>query len=149
MDNHLANFLHNITTWATHQPTISNVALVGSQARGTARPDSDIDLILLCLAPDVFLFHIAWIRLFGKVIKYRIENWGRLAVLRVFYEKGMEVEFGLTTALWAAIPVDAGTQRVVADGMHILLDRDGALERLQHVVRTNLEAKGDMHGEVH
>jgi aminoglycoside 6-adenylyltransferase len=51
--------------------------------------------------------------------------------LRVYYTEGLEVEFGMTTLAWAAVPVDPGTRHVVAHGMRILWDREGLLARLQ------------------
>lgn len=36
----------------------------------------------------------------------------------------------LTTPEWAGIPADPGTRNVVATGMRVLFDRDGALRRL-------------------
>jgi predicted nucleotidyltransferase len=39
--------LQIIVDWAKKQPTIQAVAVVGSHARGTARAESDIDLVLL------------------------------------------------------------------------------------------------------
>jgi hypothetical protein len=62
--------------WATHQPTIAGVALVGSYARGEARPDSDIDVILLCTEPRGFLTETSWIHCFGEVRTCHTEAWG-------------------------------------------------------------------------
>ena len=53
----VSDFLDSLRDWAAHQPTIAGVALVGSYARGEARPDSDIDLVLLCEEPHGFLAH--------------------------------------------------------------------------------------------
>ena len=127
-------FLQHVTAWAIHQPSIIGVALVGSHARGAARPDSDIDLVLLCLQPGDFLHQPAWIRLFGTVEKYQLESWGQLTSLRVHYQGGFEVEFGITTTAWARLPVDTGTRGVVAHGMRILLDRQRLLARLRQAV---------------
>jgi hypothetical protein len=43
--------LQIIVDWAKKQPTIQAVAVVGSHARGAARADSDIDLVLLATNP--------------------------------------------------------------------------------------------------
>lgn len=128
--NAIAAFLDRVTEWAIHQPTLSGVALVGSHARGEARPDSDIDLVLLCTHPNAFLKDTLWVRLFGEVMACQTEEWGRVTSLRVSYRNGLEAEFGLTTPTWARFPIDAGTRQVVSNGVRILLDKEGALGRL-------------------
>ena len=57
------------------------------------------------------------------------EDWGLVQSRRVHYADGPEVEFGLTTTKWAALPLDPGTRQVVADGFEILYDPDGLLQR--------------------
>ena len=130
----VSDFLDRVTAWATHQPTIAGVALVGSYARGEARPDSDIDVMLLCTEPRGFLTETSWIHCFGEVRTCHTEAWGVVTSLRVHYTESFEVEFGLTTLAWAGLPVDPGTQHVVAHGMRILWDREGLLGRLQEAV---------------
>ena len=127
-------FLDRVTDWAAHQPTIAAVALVGSHARGEARSDSDVDLVLLCEEPHVFLADTSWIHHLGEVRTCHREDWGMVTSLRVYYTEGLEVEFGMTTLVWAAVPVDPGTRHVVSHGMRILWDREGLLARLQAAV---------------
>ena len=130
----VSDFLDRVRDWAAHQPTIAGVALVGSYARGEARPDSDIDVVLLCTEPRGFLTETSWIHLFGEVRTCHTEDWGMVTSLRVHYRESLEVEFGLTTLAWAAFPVDPGTRHVVSHGMRILWDREGLLARLQGAV---------------
>jgi len=99
------------------------VALVGSQARGTAGPDSDVDLVILARDPHVYLEETAWAGCFGQVEKKQLEDYGRVRSLRVWYSGGLEVEFGFTTESWAALPLDAGTRQVMMDGMRVLFER--------------------------
>ncbi|MBN1315772.1 MAG: nucleotidyltransferase domain-containing protein, partial [Anaerolineales bacterium] len=40
-------FLSAVVTWASAKPDIVAVALVGSHARGTSGPGSDVDLVIL------------------------------------------------------------------------------------------------------
>ena len=116
--------------WAHGQPDVEAVALVGSWARGTARPDSDFDLVIVVADPGVFLGDEAWLRRFGTPSPIADEDWGLVQSRRVIYANGLEVEFGLTTRAWLATdPVDAGSAQVVADGARVLLDRTGALGR--------------------
>lgn len=130
MEKTVSDLIGRVVEWAGRQPRISGVALVGSHARGTAGPDSDVDLVIPCRSPDTFLRDPGWIQHFGAVERYHTEAWGRVTSLRVFYTQGIEVEFGFTTPDWAALPVDPGTRRVVADGLRILWDTDGRLARL-------------------
>jgi uncharacterized protein len=130
----VSDILDRVRDWAAHQPTIAAVALVGSHARGEARPDSDIDLVLLCEEPHAFLAHTSWIHHFGAVERCHTEAWGWVTSLRVHYTESFEVEFGLTTLAWAGLPVDPGTQEVVSHGMRILWDREGLLGRLWEAV---------------
>ena len=129
-------FLDRLKGWIATQPAIIAVLLVGSYARGTARDDSDIDLVLITESPTVYLQSREWLSTFGRVVQAGVEDWGLVQSVRVFYEDGTEVEFGFTTAAWAATtPVDAGTREVVADGAQIVQDRNGMLAALLQAVR--------------
>ena len=130
----VSDILDRVRDRAVYQPTIAAVALVGSHARGAARPDSDIDLVLLCEEPHAFLAHTSWIHRFGEVRTCHTEDRGRVTSLRVHYRQSLEVEFGLTTPAWAAFPVDPGTKHVVSQGMRILWDGEGLFARLQEAV---------------
>ncbi len=127
----IEDFLSQVVGWASGRSDIRGVALVGSHARGTARPDSDVDLVILATEPEYYVNDTAWTRRFGTVSEETEENWGRVTSIRVWYEGGLEVEFGVTSPEWAATPVDQGTQQVVASGIRILLDPDGVLGALR------------------
>jgi hypothetical protein len=48
-------------------------------------------------------------------------------------KNGLVVEFGLSTPGWAALPLDAGTAKVLSDGCRIVVDDgtiSGALESI-------------------
>jgi predicted nucleotidyltransferase len=109
---------------------VLGVALVGSYARRAARPDSDVDLVIVCESPSAVLENAAWIGAFGRPIKSAREDWGRVTSVRVWYAGGLEVEFGVADAAWAEAPLDEGTRRVVQDGCLVLFARGGALSGL-------------------
>ena len=117
------SFLKAVSIWASAQPDILAVALVGSHARGGARADSDIDLVLLVEDPAAYLSNADWPKRFGRVVRRQVEPYGRVTSLRVWYDDGREVEYGFTTAQWAARPLDEGTRRVIRGGMRILFER--------------------------
>ncbi|MEX2206139.1 MAG: transglutaminase domain-containing protein [Myxococcota bacterium] len=119
-----------VAAWAEVEPTIAAVALVGSHARGEARPDSAVDLVVLCDDVDAFAAEPRWIQRFGAPSRHALERWGAVSSIRVWYATGLEVEFGFTAPSWAAAPLDAGTRRVVTDGLRVVFDRNGILNGL-------------------
>jgi predicted nucleotidyltransferase len=120
-------FLRAFTEWVAAQPAIRAVALVGSHARGAALATSDVDLVLLVQQPQQYLEHRDWTERFGAVRQQRVEPYGKVTSLRVWYAGGLEVEYGLTDTRWAALPLDAGTERVISDGLQVILEHEPLL----------------------
>ena len=125
----IRDFLNAFVDWASVQGDVQAIALVGSYARDEARDDSDIDLVLLTDEPQKYLEHFKWIEVFGAVEKYQTEDYGKLISIRVWYQNGVEVEYGISTPDWAAVPLDAGTQEVMLGGMTVLFERGNLLSR--------------------
>lgn len=133
----IAPLLITLVRWAANQPHILAVAMVGSYARGKARPDSDIDLIILTSAPEAFredtqwMQEIGWEHVQAHMTRWRDVEYGQLWSRHIQLSTGLEVEFGFAPPQWAAIdPLDEGTQEVVQDGFWILLDPTGLLNQL-------------------
>lgn len=127
----VSTFLEAFIQWASRQPEIEAVALVGSHARGTATEDSDVDLVILTFDVEKYLQDRSWLALFGRVVKCEQEDYGRVTSLRVFYHEGLEVEYGLTAPSWADVPIDVGTLNVVTQGMRVLYDPHAIVGRMQ------------------
>lgn len=125
----VSKLLDQVVSWAAHREDVHAVGLAGSWARGTATRESDVDLVLIVENVDELLNDNGWLPRFGEVAAASKEDWGLLQSRRVHYGDGLEVEFGLTTTQWAAVPLDPGTSRVVADGFEVLYDPDGLLHR--------------------
>ena len=124
-------FLNAVTQWASNQADIQALALVGSHARNAAKATSDVDFVLITTEPNLYLKDTRWAQQFGTVKKQQIEEYGLLISIRVWYTHGPEVEYGITSEGWAAVPLDEGTRRVIADGMRILFERRNILSRHQ------------------
>jgi uncharacterized protein len=132
----VASFLPEVVGWAANRIEVRAVALVGSHASGRARPDSDVDLVVLVADPTRFITGRAWLAGFGEVAAVEVEEWGAVTSLRTRYPGGLEVEWGLASPDWAKLdPVDPGTARVVANGLVALYDPEGILARLMAAVR--------------
>lgn len=141
MRKQVEQIVQQATQWAIGHQLILAMALVGSQARGTARAESDIDLMLLSKQPLFFrtstdwLYEIDW----GdrRIESWRDKDYGAVWSRHIYLDAGntgcTEVEFSFGQPAWASIaPTDPGTQRVVRDGCHILYDPE---ERLTQLVR--------------
>jgi hypothetical protein len=126
----VTRFLDRLTHWAAEQPDIQAAALVGSHARGSAGPTSDVDLVILADAPERFLTDRTWVETFGTPTAVHREEYGALTSLRVHYDDGLEVEFGFTPVRWAQEPVDPGTRKVISGRMRVLFERGPILSRL-------------------
>ena len=142
-DEHAQRIIQIVLEWAKAQPTICALALVGSHARGTARADSDIDLIVLTTDPQHFradtgwLTAIDWSVIAARPAEWQDEDYGLLWSRRMWLEPNRdEIEIGFALPSWADVnPVDPGTQRVIADGCCALHDPEGLLTGLCAAVK--------------
>ena len=71
-----ARILEVIIEWAKVHQDIRGVALVGSHARGTARLDSDIDLMVLAVNTEAFRSDGSWIEAIDwSGARVKVANW--------------------------------------------------------------------------
>ncbi|MGK5741398.1 nucleotidyltransferase domain-containing protein [Micromonospora sp. URMC 103] len=127
--------ISRVTRWAARRPDVAGLLLAGSYARDAARPDSDIDFVLLTTdqaryADDIWVHELA----IGDLI--RVQSWGAVIERRFRTASGLEVEINVGPPDWASTdPLDPGTRRVVTDGARSLRDPTGALGNLIHACR--------------
>lgn len=124
-------FFQAVRDWAAQNPQIDSVILVGSHARGTNHAGSDVDLVVLTAEKPSLLRDRGWTAQFGGVLREQVEEYGACTSVRVWYEDGREVEFGLVLPDWAAVPLDEGTAGVLRDGYRVLADRAGHFAALE------------------
>lgn len=124
-------------TWFQGREDVLGLALVGSYARGTAQPDSDIDIVILSMTPQAYRTDMSWpSRLpwdeIGVTVKsMRDQDYGLLWSRHVMLSSGQEIEYGFASSEWASIdPVDEGTLQVLSAGHRILYDAGGLLRIL-------------------
>lgn len=131
----IEDIIHRVTRWAAHRDDIVGLLLVGSCARNAARPDSDIDLVVLTRDTARYL-DSAWADelAIGELIRTR--SWGPVTEQRFATTSGLEVEIDIGCSDWAsADPIDPGTHRVVTDGARILHDPTRILATLLRACR--------------
>jgi enterochelin esterase-like enzyme/predicted nucleotidyltransferase len=128
--------LNNLREWGLRERAILGIALVGSHARGMARPESDVDLVILLDDPLALAGDAEWMARFGSVRRVSDEDWGPVKAKRVHYADGKEVEFGFASPEWAATePCDAGTLGVVKSGIRVVYDPKGLFRNLAIAAR--------------
>jgi hypothetical protein len=86
--------------------------------------DSDLDLVIIVESPQQYITNTEWARVFGKPITKKVEEYGALTSLRVWYESGLEIEYGFTTREWIQSPLDQGTKQVIDDGLRVLFEKE-------------------------
>ncbi len=95
-------FLKIFLMWVESQRLVEGAILVSSHARGGARQDSNIDLVLLCTEYESYLENVSWIN-----------------------------DFGFTQLDWLFLPLDVGTVGVLRNGFRIVYDRSGKYSALE------------------
>lgn len=126
----ISDFIEKLQLWSSQQPEIQAIAIVGSWARGTARADSDLDVIVVADTPAKLLDNNAWLKQFGQIKKLVREDWGLVQSLRVHYAGEREVEFGITSKEWLSPKeIDLASGQIMRDGMMIVYDPEQMLEQ--------------------
>ena len=124
-----------VVAWARQRPDVLGLALAGSRARGTARPDSDIDLVFLVPKPQEFRRDARWLHEINwaeaQPVHWDDADYGAAWSRHIRLQPACEVEFTFCEPSSAAIdPVDPGTAAVVSNGWRVLLDKAGRFENL-------------------
>ncbi|MEU8180825.1 nucleotidyltransferase domain-containing protein [Micromonospora sp. NPDC049044] len=127
--------ISRVTRWAARHRDVAGLLLAGSYARNSARPDSDVDLVLLTTDQARYADNL-WVHELAIGDLMRVQSWGAVIERRFRTASGLEVEINIGAPDWAGTePLDPGTRRVVTDGARALHDPTGALGNLIHPCR--------------
>ena len=125
------DFLNALKEYAENTSYIESVIVVGSYARGTNKENSDLDIVIITSKKAEMVGNQEFTQNFGKIDKKQTEYYGACTSIRVWYEGGKEVEFGLVEPSWISVPLDAGTYKVLSDGYKIIIDKKRYFEDLK------------------
>jgi hypothetical protein len=130
-----------IALWVNARSDLKALGLTGSWSRGSARANSDLDLLILADAPEQYrsdqrwLYHIALPEPF-RIMSYWGTRYGAAWSCHAMLEPAAKLELTFAAIGWASTdPIDAGTRRVVSDGFHVIVDKGGRLHRVVEAVK--------------
>ena len=133
--------LSAVTAWAMKREDIRALALAGSWARGDAREDSDVDLLVLTEQADDYrhrrewLTEIAFAEAGCRVLTSEDASYGLVWSRHVRLLPAADVELTFAPCSWARTdPIDAGTRSIVTDAFRAILDKDRLLAALVDAV---------------
>ena len=119
------DFIEDFMRWATKRKDIRAAALVGSYAREELDKDlSDVDLVIITETPQKYISNTEWARVFGKPITKKVEKYGKLTSMRIWYENGLEIEYGFTTREWTTTLKKDDLKRIKEDGLRVLFEKE-------------------------
>lgn len=124
------DFIEKTIEWGINEPFVEAIILVGSYVRGTQKPDSDIDLVILTYNKQYYIDNPQILSALGLIDRSNIEFYGECTSIRTWYKNGLEVEFGMVPLKWIDLPLDKGTERVLSDGYKILVDKKGMFTKI-------------------
>lgn len=85
MTRHIEQVLERIQVWASTRDDVRALLLVGSQARGDARPDSDVDVVIVTNTQSTYLEDTSWVSQFGRVLSVQPEEYPPTTSVRATY----------------------------------------------------------------
>lgn len=125
------DFLNDLKEYAENNSHIESIIVVGSYARGTNKENSDLDIVIITSKKAEMVANQEFTQNFGEIDKKQTEYYGACTSIRVWYEDGKEVEFGIVEPSWISEPLDVGTHKVLSDGYKIIVDKKRHFEDLK------------------
>lgn len=126
-----------VTRFVENREDLRAVALCGSWARGNAREDSDLDILIVARDPRKFRRVEKWIEELRfdeagfSYAGHETATYGVAWSAHVELSPMAEVELTFVNPSWSEMhPVDESTRHVVSDAFEILVDKDALLSPL-------------------
>jgi predicted nucleotidyltransferase len=130
-----------VAAWVRARDDLRALALVGSWARGTPGPASDVDLLVLsdCLEgyrrSREWMSEIDFARAGHSIKSSNDVSYGAVWSRHIHLHPAGEVELTFAPCAWASVaPIDEGTSAIVSDAFRIIVDKGGSLAGLVSAV---------------
>lgn len=137
----ITRLLNELVQTLSHQNIVRGIILVGSYARGDNRDNSDVNVIILADDPQEFFKKIEFFKHFGNI--FSVEN-SRKGILsfKIACHEDTEIQLSIVPCIWAqAEPIDPETLKVILNGVSILWDPRGQLEKLINLCQKQAHSK--------
>lgn len=109
-------------------------AVIGAHAHGELEDDWNMRFIIVTTDIEHYFENNNWAGHFTRVLSVEREDHAGFTRMNLKYRSGAMFELNFVSPDWAALPVNDETRRIVTDGMRILHDPQGVLEKLQKTV---------------
>lgn len=125
-----------IANWVQTQPTIKALGLAGSWAAERARPDSDLDLLILANNRQKYRENQVWLSDLllpepFRVVSHRSADYGSVWSCHALLQPDAQLELSFAGLEWALTdPIDVGTRLVVSNGFRVIVDKERRLQQL-------------------
>lgn len=119
----ISRFLELLEAWGKEEDLVNSIIITGHYATGEVGQDSSIDIQIISTTPSFLVKDNSFIEKFGNVIKKDIETIKRVTLIKVTYENGTKVSFGISSPLWISKPLDKGTFEILERGYKVILDK--------------------------
>ncbi len=131
-----------IKNWSNTTQSVKAAAVVGSWSDADrAHAEADLDLVLVVDDPDRFRTDVAWMaEMDWQAAGLGQGHWSdcdyaRACSRHLKFDDGTEVEVSFVPPDWARIdPLDNDTRRIAGNGMRVIHDPLGLLQRLLTMV---------------
>ncbi len=127
----MESFINRLKEFAFNDEYIESIIIVGSYARGTNKETSDLDLCIITTNKSEMIANPDFISELGAFSNMQIEYYGACTSVRVWYENGLEVEFGIVEPSWIDLPLDDGTYKVLNDGYKVIIDKKQYFQNIE------------------
>ena len=128
---HREEWIKQFSDWALSRSDVRAAVLVGSNSRSEHPADewSDIDILFVAPAPQLYLDSLEWLASFGIPLFNIVERTttGEIWARRVLYESGLDVDFVVVSPLnvrqnYPDLPI---VIEILQRGKRVLIDKDG------------------------
>lgn len=124
-------FIDKLKDFSMNDNQIESAIIVGSYARGTNTENSDLDICIITTNKKEMIENPDFIKQFGAFSKTQTEYYGACTSIRVWYENGLEAEFGIVEPSWIRLSLDSGTRKVLNDGYKVIVDKKNYFQNME------------------